>query len=474
MQSVQMDKPHVALISSPGFGHLISVIELANRLVTQHNLKATVLAITCQTSEPQTQVLNSTMNPNLCDIIEIPGAKISYLFDPDTTVPTLRHLNTMMHETKPAILCALSNMKPCPSTIIYDLFSVSACLSIAQELNMQKFVYVASHAWFLSLVAYSLVLDKEAEGQFTDQKEPIKIPGCKPVRPEDVIDSIVDRNSEQYQTYLSMVSGIVEGDAFLVNTWENLQHKELQALRDQILKVPVYGIGPVVREAESAPSELTEWLDMQPSESVIYVSFGSVGALSYEEVTEVAWGLEMSGYRFVWVVRLPSLTTSIETFFGKGKDDDDGDPLSYLPEGFLLRNQKMGLLVTEWAPQVAILKHSSVGGFMSHCGWSSTLESITNGVPMIAWPLYAEQWMNATLLEEELGVAVRLERKKVVEREEIARKVREIMEVDREGKPNPIRERVKELKRSAMKAVSVNGSSYTALSEVAKRCKGRM
>ena len=94
---------------------------------------------------------------------------------------------------------------------------------------------------------------------------------------------------------------------------------------------------------------------------------------------------------------------------------------------------------------------------------------------MIAWPLYAEQRMNATLLVEELRVAVRpkvLPEKKVVDREEVAYLVRQIMEMKRDAKPNPIRERMKELKHSALKAVSKGGSSYIALSDVAKQCEG--
>ena len=108
---------------------------------------------------------------------------------------------------------------------------------------------------------------------------------------------------------------------------------------------------------------------------------------------------------------------------------------------------------------------------MSHCGWNSTLESLTNGVPMIAWPLYAEQRMNADMLTEELGLAVgpeELPTKKVVGREEIEKMVRKIL-VDQEG--NEIRARVKEIKDSATKALSEqSGSSYVALYRFAEQC----
>ncbi|OVA10888.1 UDP-glucuronosyl/UDP-glucosyltransferase [Macleaya cordata] len=127
-----------------------------------------------------------------------------------------------------------------------------------------------------------------------------------------------------------------------------------------------------------------------------------------------------------------------------------------------------------WAPQADILSHSSIGGFLTHCGWNSTLQSIYNGVPMIAWPLFAEQWTIVTVLTEELGVAmpagVKREKGSVVGREEIERVVRLVMAPEgEEGKI--LRNRVKELQQNVKKAVDEGGSSYNELSEVAKEWK---
>ena len=161
-------------------------------------------------------------------------------------------------------------------------------------------------------------------------------------------------------------------------------------------------------------------------------------------------------------------------YFVTSKDEngEKNDPFYYLPKSFKERTHKVGRLVSHWAPQVSILSHKSVGGFMSHGGWNSVLESVTNGVPMICWPLYAEQRMNATMVAEELRVGVRpgvLPAKEVVGREEIVRMLKEIME----GKPNTIRERVKEMKESAASAMKIGGSSFTALQEFAKECQTR-
>lgn len=383
----------------------------------------------------------------------------------------------MMREVRPNLRSSISSMKLRPTVLIVDFFGTES-LPIADEFDMLKYVYFPSNAWFVALTIYVPFLDKAVEGEFVHQKEPLKIPGCKPIRPEEVVDPMLERTNQQYFEYLRIGSETLMSDGILINTWEDLQSTTLTALRDEkflggIVKVPVYPVGPITRAVSGLKSDLFDWLDKQPSESVIYVSFGSGGLLSYEQMTEVAWGLELSQQRFVWVVRPPTIEAADAAFFTAGKEGDD--PLSYLPDGFLRRTQSLGLMVPFWAPQVDVLNHPSIGGFLSHCGWGSTLESITNGVPMIAWPLYAEQKMNATLLTEEIGVAIRskvLPSKKVVRREEIEKMARMIIE-DNDGK-NGIRGRVKELKHSAEKALSKGGSSHNAFSQLEKQCKMSM
>ncbi|GMY11585.1 anthocyanidin 3-O-glucosyltransferase 5-like [Fagus crenata] len=468
---MEISKPHAVLLSSPGTGHLIPVLELGTRLVTHHNFTVTIFVVNSHMSPAESQVLQSSLTPKLCDIIELPTVDISGLVEPNAAVVTL--LAVMMREVRSSLRSAISAMKQRPTVLIVDLFGTES-LSIADEFDMLKYVYWPSKAWCLALTIYCPYLDKLVVGEYVHQKEPLKIPGCNPIKPDEVVDPMLDRTKQQYFEYLRIGAEAVMSDGILVNTWEDLQPTIVTALRDKnllggIVKVPVHCIGPITRPVSNSEStDLFDWLDKQPSESVIYVSFGSGGALSYEQMTEVAWGLELSQQRFVWVVRPPTVEAADAAFFTAGKGGDD--PLSYLPDGFLTRTQSLGVVMPLWAPQVDVLNHVSVGGFLTHCGWGSTLESITNGVPMIAWPLYAEQKMNATLLTEEIGVAIRskeLPSKKVVKREEIETMVRNIIE-DKNG--NGIRAKVKELKYSAEKALS-NGSSHNALSEVEQECK---
>nr|QSB46684.1 glycosyltransferase [Rubia yunnanensis] len=399
------------------------------------------------------------------DVLLIPPVDISHLIDANTKVVT--QLRLMVREALPIVRSMISEMKDRPDMLIADIFWMEAC-PIAAEFNMPKYLYVASNAWFAALTIHCPVLHDQIEGEYIDQAEPLEIPGCKPVRPEDVVDPMLDRNDQQYREYVKLGLEFAMGDGILINTWQDLEPVTLEAFRENeslraVANCPVYPIGPLTRPLEPGPrTELFEWLDMQPPESVLYVSFGSAGTLSAQQITELACGLELSEHRFVWVVRPPVETGSDGSFFTFG-NGSDGQP-GYLPEGFATRTRNTGRIVRQWGPQMEILSHPSVGGFLTHCGWGSALESITNGVPMIAWPLYSEQRQNATMLAEELGVAIRpkvLPTKKVVEREEIEEMVRTLMEPKEE---NVIRAKVKQLKISGENAMEEGGSSYNMMS----------
>ncbi|XP_055823846.1 beta-D-glucosyl crocetin beta-1,6-glucosyltransferase-like [Solanum dulcamara] len=137
--------------------------------------------------------------------------------------------------------------------------------------------------------------------------------------------------------------------------------------------------------------DLIKWLDMKTEHSTVYVSFGSEYFLTKEEMEEIAYGLELSNVDFIWVVR-----------FQKGEQ-------VALPQGFVERIGDRGRIVEGWAPQQRILNHPSIGGFVTHCGWNSSLESIEFGVPIIGIPMLYDQPLNARLLVE-IGVAIEVPR----------------------------------------------------------------
>ncbi|KAG6729560.1 hypothetical protein I3842_01G034500 [Carya illinoinensis] len=459
-------KPHAVIVSSPGVGHLVCNLELGNRLVADHNFHITFFVVleSPGASPGESQLIQSATTQKLLHVVVLPPVDVSGQVGPKA--PIFTRLTAIMREIGPTLRSGISTLKPSPTAIIVDVFGTPA-LDVADEFHMLKYVFVRS-AWPLALMLYVPILDKEIE-EYIDQKEPLRIPGCMAVRPEDVVDPLLDRTKQEYNMFVQVGSEIRKSDGVLVNIWEDLDATTLKAMREEEAygSVPVYAVGPLIKQVEpsaaSKKSDLLEWLDQQPIESVLYISFGSLGVLSAQQITELAWGLEQSQQRFIWVLRPPCKKVSSED--GRGND-----ALNYLPHGFWHRMGNLGIVVTQWAPQSDILSHRSTGGFLSHCGWNSSLESILSGVPMITWPLYAEQKMNATKLAEEVGVAVRPKiapTKGVVGRVEIEMMVRKVME-DPEGKA--MRVRVKELKISGKKALAEGGGSFNAMSHLAKQC----
>ena len=254
-------------------------------------------------------------------------------------------------------------------------------------------------------------------------------------------------------------------NAVLANTVEELEPTGLAMMRRALGEVvPVWPVGPLVRGGDdSAKSDddsvLLRWLDSRPPSSVLYISFGSQNTIQPNQMMELAAALEATGRPFVWAVR-PPVGFDIAGAF---RDE-------WLPEGFEARARAgdRGVLVRGWAPQVRILAHAATGAFLSHCGWNSVLESLANSVPVIGWPLAAEQFYNVRVLAEEWGVCVEVARgnleSSAVGRSKVAEVVETVMGNTAESAA--MRRRVVEVQEVMRSAWAEDGgSSRTALHE---------
>ena len=190
------------------------------------------------------------------------------------------------------------------------------------------------------------------------------------------------------------------------------------------MNVPIYLVGPVIQTGPSSESngnsECLSWLENQMPNSVLYVSFGSVCALTQQQINELALGLELSGKKFLWVFRAPS-----------DVDVKNDDPLKFLPHGFLERTKEQGLVITSWAPQTQILSHT-------------------------------KQRMNDALVTEGLKVGLSpkfRENDGIVEKEETAKVVKNLLGDEGKG----IRQRIGKLKDAAADALKEHGRSTSAL-----------
>jgi hypothetical protein len=194
-----------------------------------------------------------------------------------------------------------------------------------------------------------------------------------------------------------------------------------------------------------------------------------MGVFSSSQLKEIAIGLEKSGVRFLWAVRAPK--EDGQTQARKTGIATESCLESIFPEGFLDRTKDRGFIVKSWAPQLAILNHGSVGGFVTHCGWKSILEAVCAGVPMLGWPLFAEQKMNRVSLVEEMkvGLAVKLAGEDdFVSAAELEERVTELMN---SKKGEALRERIKALREAAVVAKSEGGSTYVAMERLVESFK---
>eukprot|EP01018_Ginkgo_biloba_P020193 Gb_07988 [translate_table: standard] len=255
----------------------------------------------------------------------------------------------------------------------------------------------------------------------------------------------------------------------LMNSFKDLESGFISELRDEQKEIygekPLWAIGPLLPEAfctgtpiapiNETEAECLRWLDSQAPASVLYVSFGTMASISPQQIRELALGLEDSQQHFLWVLKVADTA-----FFSADPKTDWLCEL--LPEGYEDRMRGRCLITRNWAPQLHILSHKSTGGFLTHCGWNSTLEGISLGVPMIAWPLHSDQFSNAIFVARELKVGVEVkkwtneEEDELVKAEEVERAVRRVM-VDSEG--YDMRKRASELKAEAWKAIAEGGSS---------------
>ncbi|KAL9662083.1 hypothetical protein QQ045_026911 [Rhodiola kirilowii] len=248
------------------------------------------------------------------------------------------------------------------------------------------------------------------------------------------------------------VRNCLKAPIILINTFDDLEHKALEELKKQY--PCIYQIGPLLQLADryvldtdlksvnsslwKADATCLDWLSTKDPQSVVYVNYGSVTTMSHKQLLEFAWGLASSEHSFLWVVRPDVL----------------GGESVVLPKEFFEEVKDRGLVVS-WCGQEQVLSHSSVGTFLTHCGWNSMLESITAGVPLICCPNYAEQHTNSRYACTDWGIGLELGCD--ADRGEIKAVIKQMME---EEKGNELRENAKKLKRKAEASIEVGGSSY--------------
>nr|UYR28658.1 UDP-glycosyltransferase 73 [Andrographis alata] len=345
------------------------------------------------------------------------------------------------------------------AAIVVDFFCYSAS-EVSTSLNIPTYFYISNGGSGAILLLYFPVIDEIVNGNIEDLDDFLEIPGYPPIHSSALPKLLAFRQSKTYLHFLKAAMEVRRSKGILVNTFDALEYRAKEALSNGFcvpngVSPPVYFVGPLISETSAGDHECLKWLDSQPNRSVVFLCFGRRGLFSAKQVKEIAVGLENSGHHFLWSVRRPPEMQSSSPAGEVNLDE-------LLPDGFLERTKKRGLVIKSWAPQKEILSHDSVGAFVTHCGRSSINEALLFGVPMICWPIDADQFINATLVVEEfkLGLPLAAAADGFVKADELENRIREVTE-SLTGRS--IRHRASEMKAAVAAAAQPDGSSVAAL-----------
>ncbi|XP_027070088.1 UDP-glycosyltransferase 71K1-like [Coffea arabica] len=458
-----MKKTQLVFVPAPVRGHLISTVEFSKRLTQRDDLLSIFVLVIRhphgQSLESYTQqVAASNTSIQFINIPRVDQHLPEFLGSPEHGFT--RYLESHKSQVKNAIVDQSESFTSLAG-IVVDLFCTSM-IDVANELGVPSYVYFTSSAAFLGFMLYLPIHYNQNGREFETSKPDAIIPTYSHPVPSSVMPSFAFNKVGGYSSILKHAMKFKETKGIIINTFAELEPHAVSQLKFDNETPPIYTVGPLLGpEGEKLKPDcerIMKWLDVQPPSSVVFLCFGSRGTLEPDQLAEMAIAIEQSGYRFLWSVRSP------------GSKDFTKPPGEYssfsgiLPEGFLERTKNRGL-VCGWAPQLEVLAHEAIGGFVSHCGWNSTLESLWHGVPIATWPLYAEQQICAFELVSELELAVDLKMdyrmenaENLVKAEEIEKAIRCLMDTE-----NPIRKRVREMKEMSRKVIEDEGSSFISL-----------
>lgn len=385
-------------------GHISPFAVLANKLV--HRNFHVFLCSTPVNLEPFRKSIN---HPSLefvdlhLSTTQLPEKHHTTRNLPTHLMPTLK---TAFIESKETFRNILKTIKP--DILIYDFMQPWASEMASEEGISSIVLFPCGAACTSCIVHYSI--QPELEFPF----ESLRFSETEREKSE-IMNSGTNSDDSKDESF-----GGPSASFIMVNSSNKIEGKYI-SYWSEIVKKEVVPVGFLIQEPvqKSDDSVFLDWLSKKNSKSVVFVSFGSEYFPTKEETEEVALGLEISGVSFIWVVRFPE---------GEKLDLDDA-----LPQGFQNRVGDRGMIVEEWAPQAKILMHSSVGGFVSHCGWNSILEAVTYRVPIIAMPMQLDQPMNSRLVAE-LGIGIEVRRDgEEFTRGEIAKAIKKVV-VEEDGK----------------------------------------
>ncbi|KAG7597937.1 UDP-glucuronosyl/UDP-glucosyltransferase [Arabidopsis suecica] len=466
MGSQVAQKPHVVCVPYPAQGHINPMMKVA-KLLYAKGFHVTFV----NTVYNHNRLLRSRGH-NAVD--GLPSFRFESIPDglPETDVDVTQDIPTLCESTMKHCLAPFKELLrqinagddvPPVSCIVSD-GCMSFTLDAAEELGVPEVLFwTTSACGFLAYLYYYRFIEKglsplKDESYLNKEHLDTKIdwiPSMKNLRLKDIPSFIRTTNPDDIMLnfIIREADRTKRASAIILNTFDDLEHDVIQSM--QSIVPPVYSIGPLhllekqeisedseIRRVGSnlwrEETECLDWLNTKAKNSVVYVNFGSITVLSAKQLVEFAWGLAATGKEFLWVIR-PDLVAGDEAM---------------VPPEFLTETADRRMLAS-WCPQEKVLSHPAIGGFLTHCGWNSTLESLCGGVPMVCWPFFAEQQTNCKFSCDEWEVGIEIGGD--VKREEVEAVVRELMDGEKGKK---MREKAVEWRRLANEATEhKHGSS---------------
>uniref|UniRef100_A0A0E0E9H6 UDP-glycosyltransferases domain-containing protein n=1 Tax=Oryza meridionalis TaxID=40149 RepID=A0A0E0E9H6_9ORYZ len=442
---------HVVLFPLPFQGQLSPMLQLAGALHAR-GLATTVLHTAYNAPD-------APAHPELA-FVAVPSADAiarALAAAPRDGIAKIMALNAAIEASGCArdALASLMSGPERPACLVIDA-ALPGAQKAAAELGLPTIVlHTGSAAAFRLFRSYAMLREKGyLPAKESELNRPVE--EMPPLRVSDLFDPSKYFNEEMANKILALsTETTTNSSGTVVNTFEALETPELRSVRDELgATIPVFAIGPLHKLSSNGDRSslldqdrsCIEWLDTKEPGSVLYVSFGSVVMVSQDEFKEVAWGLANSGRPFLWVVR-PGLVIGVS-----GKPE--------LPEGFVEAVEGR-CKVVDWAPQTEVLAHHAVGGFWTHNGWNSTLESIYEGVPMLSRPIFGDQLVTARYVQETWQIGFRVEGK--LERGKIEEAIRRLMEGE-EGAE--VKQRADEFKKKILICLKNGGSTQQAIDKL--------
>ncbi|KAM5580260.1 7-deoxyloganetin glucosyltransferase-like [Rosa sericea] len=463
------NKPHVVCIPLPFQSHIKAMLQLAQLL---HHRG---FHITFVNTEFNHKRFLKSLGPNSLD--RFPDFRFETIPDglPSSDEKESQDINLLLNSVRKHFLAPFrnllnklnGNMNLPVTSIVSDGF-LTFTITVAKELGIPiaQFFTLAA-VGFMSFKIFPTLVEKgfaplKDESCITNEFLDTVIdwvPGVKDIRLRHLSASWRTTNPDDisFNFALEAVEGAHKASAVIVHTFEALEPDVLEALSSTTSMLPpVYPIGPLQLLLNQIPehplksvgyslrkeeTECLQWLNGKIPNSVVYVNFGSVVFMTPQHLIEFAWGLANSKLPFLWVIR-PDLVAGESAI---------------LPPEFVAETKERGLIAS-WCPQEKVLNHPSVGAFLTHSGWNSTMESISAGMPMLCWPLLADQRINCRYTCYEWGIGMEIS--KDVKRDEVKKLVEELM-VGEKGKE--MKTKVMEWKKLAEEAAGPLGSSLITL-----------